>query len=237
MVWVAFGFKRLRFIITNLLSFYLVTFTTGGALIGLHYLLSFRFDVSNTFMLAQVRGFGDPISWLFVALAFPLVLYFSRRTIDSWETRKIQYDQLIDVDITINNQTIRLKGLIDSGNQLYDPLTKKPVVIVSLEKTANIFPEEVLAVFQDVNKIWKEDYLPMEWVHKISIIPYRVVGKENQLMAAVKPEEVVIHDGDEAYHTNRLLLAFVNQKLSSEDSFDCIIHPKILQQSDHEQVS
>ncbi|MEK6453986.1 sigma-E processing peptidase SpoIIGA [Caldifermentibacillus hisashii] len=237
MVWIAFGFKRMRFFFTNLSAFYLLTFAIGGALIGLHYLFSFQYNAANALFLTNIRGFGDPISWLFVIIGFPILYFFSKDTFDKWETVKIEYENLVDVEISINNQTKQLRGLVDSGNQLYDPLTKKPVLIVSLKKTAGFFPKEVLAVFEDVHQLWKENELPSEWMNKISIIPYRVVGKDNLLLAAVKPDKVVIRADKKIYQTNRLLLAFINQTLSADDRFDCIIHPKILAQSHHEQVS
>lgn len=237
MVWIAFGFKRFRYFLTNLSLFYLLTFASGGALIGLHYLLSFHYDASNFLFMANILGYGDPISWLFISIGFPFVYYFSKNTFDKWKIRKLDFENLVDIDISINNQVIRLKGLIDSGNQLYDPITKKPVLIASLKKMDGLFPEEVLPVFEDVNQLWRNNLLPDEWTNKISIIPYRVVGKENLLLAAVKPEKVVIHDGKGTVETNRIFVAFVNQTLSADDSFDCIIHPKILIQAHHEQVS
>ena len=140
MVWIAFGFKRPRFFLTNVSVFYLITFLSGGGLIGLHYLFNFNFDMAGSVFMANINGFGDPISWLFVTIAFPLIYYFTRQTFDSWETAKIHFDQLVPVQIQMNGQIVKLIGLIDSGNHLYDPLTKRPVMIVSLEKTPISFP-------------------------------------------------------------------------------------------------
>ena len=58
---------------------------------------------------------------------------------DKWENVQIQYDQLIQVENFYESKVSQLKGLVDSGNQLYDPLTKRPVMIVSLQKTSHFF--------------------------------------------------------------------------------------------------
>ncbi|MCU9612189.1 sigma-E processing peptidase SpoIIGA [Caldibacillus lycopersici] len=238
MVWVSFGFKKFRFFFTNICMFYLCTFAAGGTLIGLHYLFSFQFNLSNSLMLNSIRGFGDPISWIFIVFGFPLVLYFSRQTFDRFETAKIQFDQLVDVTIVINQQSVQLKGLIDSGNHLYDPLTKKPVMIVSLNHTKHLFPIDLLNVFENANNLWNlEGELMDEWLKKISIIPYRVVGQENRLIAAVKPDQIIIQKEEDVIQTNQLFLAFVNQSLSSDDTFECIVHPKIINKAIHKQVS
>ena len=136
-------------------------------MIGTHYLLRFNFDLSNSIFLASMRGFGDPISWIFVVLGFPILMFFSRRTFDQWENVKIQYDQLVEVEIFINSNTVKLKGLVDSGNQLYDPLSKRPVMIVSLEKAAHLVSKDLLPVFNDVNELWnKDNEIPLEWATK-----------------------------------------------------------------------
>ena len=157
MIWIAFGYKRLRNYTLNLSVFYLITFAMGGAMIGTHYLLRFNFDLSNSIFLASMRGFGDPISWIFVVLGFPILMFLSRRTFDQWENVKIQYDQLVEVELFINSNTVKLKGLVDSGNQLYDPLSKRPVMIVSLEKAAHLVSKDLLPVFNDVNELWNKD--------------------------------------------------------------------------------
>jgi len=239
MVWVSFGFKNFRYYFTNLFVFYLCTFVAGGALFGIHYLAVY--DMSTIYSIAslQMMGFGDPISWLFVILGFPVAIYFSKKTFDKFEIVKIQGEQIMKVTLYIRNQSIDLIGLLDTGNQLYDPITKRPVMIVSLEKTSHLFPKELISIFHDANQIMKNSQLELdEWMDKISIIPYRVVGQENRLIAAIRPDMIEIKkDEIETYQTNQVLLAFVNQKLSSDDQFDCIIHPKIIQSAHSKQVS
>ena len=84
------------------MTFYLTTFLVGGALIGTHYFVNFDFQLSSSVMLASVKGFGDPISWLFVILGFPLPGIFPNPMIDKIETVKIQYDQIVNVTIVLD---------------------------------------------------------------------------------------------------------------------------------------
>ncbi|NEU33503.1 sigma-E processing peptidase SpoIIGA, partial [bacterium LRH843] len=70
MVLVAFGYKRLRFFIENLLTFYFSTFVVGGGLVGIHFLFDQQYLLVDEMVSTQPQ-FGDPISWLFVCLGFP----------------------------------------------------------------------------------------------------------------------------------------------------------------------
>ena len=96
MVLIVFGYKRFKFFITGLMTFYLITFLIGGSLIGVHYFIQFDMNLSTSLFLANVKGFGDPISWLFVVLGFPIAWHFSRKNFERMEVTKIQYDQLVD---------------------------------------------------------------------------------------------------------------------------------------------
>lgn len=238
MVTIAFGFKRLKYFAANISVFYLVTFATGGAMIGVHYLMKFDYDFANAFFLTYIKGFGDPISWIFVILGFPVLWYFSKNTFDLFENVKIQTDQLIDVKIDIFNHSVRLRGLVDSGNQLYDPITKRPVMIVSLEKITGILPGELVPMFSNVNRLWSDKIeIPTEWADRLSVVPYRVVGQDHQLIVTFRPDKVELFQNEEILQTGKVLIGLVDQKLSSDDTFDCIVHPKILAQAKSQQVS
>ena len=104
MVLAVFGYKRFKFFLTGLMTFYLTTFLIGGSLIGIHYFIQFDMNLSTSLFLANVKGFGDPISWLFVVLGFPLAWHFSRKNFERIEMTKIQYDQLVVVEITIRRK-------------------------------------------------------------------------------------------------------------------------------------
>ncbi len=96
---------------------------------GVHFLFQDRL-VLNQMVDTKSPQFGDPISWIFVLIGFPLLSYFSKARVDDLRMKNITFDQLVDVEIILNEQTLSMKGLIDSGNQLVDPLTKTPVMIV-----------------------------------------------------------------------------------------------------------
>ncbi|MFJ5761746.1 sigma-E processing peptidase SpoIIGA [Neobacillus sp. NPDC093182] len=242
MVLVVFGYKRLSFFIKALMTLYVTTFLIGGALIGAHYFVQFDSEMSTKVMIASVTGFGDPISWLFVLLGFPIAWHFSRRNIESMEMTKIQFDQIVTVTLKINNETFTFKGLVDSGNQLYDPLSKLPVMFVSIKNMLEGMAEPIIKMAADPESlILGNQEVPDDWQNKIRIVPCRVVGQEHQLIAAVKPDSIIIHTKGESYLCEKGLVSFTMQQLSADDAFQCIVHPKMLtgpkQQSDSVKVS
>ncbi|MHC0037251.1 sigma-E processing peptidase SpoIIGA [Pseudoneobacillus sp. C159] len=238
MVLITFGYKRFRFFIKAVFFLYLATFLSGGTLIGVHYFIKFDSRLTDEVLIDSVKGFGDPISWLFVILGFPIVWYFSRKGVESLEITKIQYDQLVTVDLLIHDLACSFKGLIDSGNQLYDPITKSPVMIVSIESVKEQFPIELLQMIMNPESyIFGDCEIPVKWENKIKMIPCKVVGQDHQIVIAFKPDQLEIRTEKETINVTKALVSFTMQKLSGDDSFQCIVHPKMLTEMNHANTS
>ncbi|MBN8191546.1 sigma-E processing peptidase SpoIIGA [Bacillus sp. NTK074B] len=228
MVFSAFGYRRLRFYLSNLLMFYFVTFFTGGILIGTHYFISFDPSRESSMLLASIRGFGDPISWVFVMLALPLAWYFSKARVDSIEHVKLQYDQLLEVNIKIDNFQCTVTGLVDSGNQLQDPISKNPVMILSIAEIEGEIPHEMRALCHEVEEIFSgEKEIGTRWSDRMRIIPAQSVGRKSQLLAAIKPDSLVLKDHESEWIIPNGLIAFREEPLSADGNFQAILHPKM----------
>lgn len=229
MVLITFGYKRLSFFIKALMTLYITTFLIGGALIGVHYFIQYDSELTISVFNSMTKGFGDPVSWLFVLIGFPIAWHFSKKNLETMEMTKIQYDQIVTVRIKLDQRTFRFKGLVDSGNQLYDPLTKLPVMFVSIINQLNDIPEQIKKIAENPDPMQLVgSELPDDWQSRLRIVPYRVVGQEHQLIAAVKPDLILIeHNGDQ-YLCEKGLVSFTVQQLSADGAFECIVHPKML---------
>jgi stage II sporulation protein GA (sporulation sigma-E factor processing peptidase) len=229
MVLIVFGYKRFRYFFTGLMTFYLTTFLVGGSLIGVHYFINFDLQLSSSVLLTSVKGFGDPISWMFVLLGFPVAWHFSKSGFEKVEIAKIQYDQIVSVTIIINEMELKLKGLVDSGNQLYDPISKSPVMFVSIKNRMDEIDPAFIRLAENPDALlFGDEKVSTKLEGKMRIIPCKVVGKEHQLIIAIKPDEIIIEQQQERIITKNGLISFTMQELSSEDSFQCIVHPKML---------
>ncbi len=232
MVLTVFGFKRFKSFLSCLLTFYFSTFLMGGILMGTHYFLTYDLKLRTAVSLEGLRGFGDPVSWLFVAAAFPIAWHFSRKRVEDLTISSIEYDVLIDVTIQINGLDLQLKGLIDSGNQLYDPISKTPVMIAAVSAFKDQLPEEILQLSdKNNNPIELADKLPEIWSEKMRLIPAKTLGANNRLHCAFKPEAIYLQMEDERKAVQKALIIFTDQELSSDGRFQCIVHPAIVEQA------
>ncbi|MCC3357555.1 sigma-E processing peptidase SpoIIGA [Bacillus sp. REN16] len=228
-VGVAFGYKRFRYFIQGLLTFYFTTFMIGGGMIGVHYFLEFDVRVFDGTILTQSTGYGNPISWGFVLIGFPLLWYFSKNRIDDIETKQVFYDQIVDVKLEIDDVILHLKGLVDSGNQLFDPITKSPVMILDMTKYEELFPKPLIDQSKNIELLTNDSSTEShKWESRVRLIPYRGVGQEHQFLLAVKPDQITIYQENEENIVKKGLVAFNHTTLSTDGDYDCIVHPKML---------
>ena len=228
-VLIAFGFKRFTYFLQNWLMFYFVTFMTGGGLFALHFFWQTDVELLNGMMMSKTSGFGSTFSWLFVIIGFPLLWYFSKQQISSIEAKKIKFNEMAEVEIKIDDVIISVKGLVDSGNQLHDPITKVPVMILETKALKGIFSDTVINSLKDVETFSTlESEISEQYAHRIRVIPYRAVGKGQQFLMAMKPDYVKILHNKEEHQIKKVLVGINDAVLSNDGEYQCIIHPKML---------
>jgi stage II sporulation protein GA (sporulation sigma-E factor processing peptidase) len=225
-VWIAFGYQRWRFFLQALFMFYFVTFMTGGGLFALHYFWQTEIPFFTDHSLTS-GSFGSGISWLFVCLGFPLVWYFSKQRLETIEVKKVQYERLVDVEVWLEQSKLTIRGIIDSGNQLQDPFTKAPVMIIQADVLRGQIPDEWIEQMLNVESIGTTDG-DERFMRRMSVIPYRVVGQPQRLLAVFKPDSVRIRHEEEWMTVSKVLIGLNNKALSPEDTYQCIVHPKMI---------
>ncbi|MFD1849139.1 sigma-E processing peptidase SpoIIGA [Oceanobacillus bengalensis] len=225
----SFGFITIYRFFKLLLLFYFTTFAIGGGLLGLHFLFSNPVTLSSGVFSTVNHGYGDPVSWLFVIIGFPLVWLFTKARMDKHVIEKIRYNSLYSVTIQIKEKSFSTNGYIDSGNQLNDPLTKKPVVICDELFLKNWFSEEDLQLLQRASESFDLELIPKEWEHLVQIIPFQGVQGSSMFLLAIRPEKIIIYYGDQKIVTGKVLIGIQFAELTKDRSYHCLLHPQIIQ--------
>ncbi len=220
MIFIAFPYHRFKFFMENLLALYFVTFTVGGGLFAIHYFFQDSRILASWQARSYTSGMGDPFSWLFVLIGFPIVTLFAKQRLRNVQFTKLRYDQLVDVEVIINRQVIQMRGLMDSGNQLTDPLSKSPVIIVEKKVLEKMIPASILNFHINID-------IEDDWALKIRLIPYQVVGKRDFLVA-FKPDEVRVFYEQTWHCTKKVFVGINSDPLSADGQFACIVHPHLV---------
>lgn len=115
-------YKTIKSFFSTLITFYFITFSLAGIV-----LMISSFNIIN---LENYYGIVQLFPFCIISSCTILIILIKLCIKDFYKNRNLQ-KLLYDVLIETNGKKIKLKGYYDSGNQLYDPKTNKPMVIIS----------------------------------------------------------------------------------------------------------
>jgi stage II sporulation protein GA (sporulation sigma-E factor processing peptidase) len=235
MIWITFGFHSLQRFIRTTLAFYAVNFVAAGAVLGLYYLfMQGSGEVWRTVTFSGGSVHAElKLGIFYFAAAFVIGIYVYRSVLSQKREKVLIGTHLADVTIRIGEAEYGCTGLIDTGNQLYDPLTRTPVMVMEASRWEAEIPEVWMKGIRDAQVdrlIAGQDTEPFPWQDRMRLVPFRGVNKGSQFMLAVKPDSVQIMREGQIFETSRVLIGLDGGKLTADGTYQAIIHPSMVQQ-------
>lgn len=232
MVWVAFGYRGRTVFVRNWGVFYFVSFVVGGGMFAAHYVLQEQAHVLNGILITQSNGMRPyPITWMFIAVAFPLVWWYSRVTFRSLAERQTIHRFLVQVEVILGKESVSGTGLIDTGNQLRDPLTRVPVMIVEQRLLMPLLPVEIQQAVDHPDVTEALSQLPLEWVTRVKLIPFRSITRGTDFLLAIKPDKIRVVYERKAHDIHNVLIGMDSGILSADGTYQMIIHPSFIEEA------
>lgn len=190
LVLISFRKRKIIFNIKALAIFILYSMMLAGACIFIQY--SQNYDINN-FAIINFSYKKLMLSVMTIYMIIDRVVIFIKE-------RKDLSNLIYSIDIVLKNSEKNINAFLDTGNELREPATNLPVVIV--EKS----------VFQDVDlKCYDKFY-----------IPYRVVSGKGGNLQGFKPEYIKIHQGNETT-TREVIVAFAGERLSDFNDYEALL--------------
>jgi len=147
MVIIAFKFVNIRYIMKNILYMYILSVLLGGLI-----------------YLFNIRVTSNPFITYFIIIIISVEVMFLY--VKEMKKMKNNYNNYYNVDIWFKDgEMISLVGFMDTGNNLYDPYKKRPIILVS-------------------NKYKRED--------NIILVPYYTAGGEG-ILKCVRTIKIVLN--------------------------------------------
>jgi len=230
MLLIVFGFKNWRVFVRIFCYLYVVAFSMGGAVIGAIYLLNENPAAITTFNGVLLTLSNVHYAWLIAALVTAVIV--SRLAVFIKKNLFHSFYSL-PVIIRVGKENLAVKALVDTGNQLKDPITKKPVLIVEYDVLKEILPREVKKGFEtpgepDVNQIIA-DLADEKWLGRFRLIPFTTIGRSHGMLLGLRPDDIMIVAQDKTIKVQDVMIAIYQKKLSGEGSYRALLHPEIVQ--------
>ena len=203
------------------LYFYLVAFTMGGQCSDL-CIFSSSSLISNL-----------PLHYLWLAVALVTAAVLGKYGIAYIKKNLLQDLLKVPVEICIQGKTFKVTGLVDTGNQLVDPLTRKPVVIVEYGVLKPYLPLELQNIIDaegEVDLARLTEVVPSEGnTVSLRLIPFTTIGKRHGMLVGFRPDKITVFTGDQQVCKNDVVIGIYNRRLSPQGSYRALLHPDLIQ--------
>lgn len=207
---------------------YLVSFAMGGSVIAAMNLLEQPPVLEILNGVAVLQG-GFTYSWLLVSLAVAVLICYGGVVV--YRKNWLQQELLYSVNIEVLEKTITTTAFLDTGNQLYDPLTQKPVMMVEAKLLQDLLPAQLLTAVQsgDPNLTELSGQFDALWASRLRVIPYNSVGREHGILIGLRPDVVIVSKNKQVLKTNETVIALVKRVLNKDGKYHALLHPGIFQ--------
>ena len=137
-------------------------------------------------------------SMILYVVAYRVYLYFKNRAIVS--------NFIYDLEFYLGENLFNVKGFLDTGNELTEPVTMLPVIILERKIAPNINIREEEAFY----------------------IPYKLVDGTSSRMKGIKVSQEKINNSDSQPRVIEAIIAFCDTRLSSEGDFNALLSRAVL---------
>jgi len=185
MIRVGLKIKTIRSFLKAIIMLYIGSFLLGGIMEVFRPYIR----VGSLFLLIAIVGY-------YLVMAIWRFLSYMQR----WN--QCHYT----VELYLGNKKYQIKGMIDTGNGLRDPISGTPVNILDRHTARTLFGEEHL---KDVR-----------------YIPYQSIGKKAGVLPAVQLERMCILKDTECW-VERPLIAISEETISKGGEYEMILNPNL----------
>lgn len=192
---IAFNPYRFKDFLRLLGIFYLITMIFGGAGFALFYFTSFNGIISNG--VFYISNISMKLILLSCGVGY-ILIEFCWGYIQNQLSREKIYTQ---VKIQMGDTMVEVRGLVDTGNSLTDPITRYPVMIVEYDAILDLLPIRLQELFKG-SRLPSIDEITLKlentlWMTRLRIIPYQALGTENGMLMGFKPDSVIVEKESE----------------------------------------
>jgi len=230
MVYIAYNAKNIKSLAKQIVMFYLVSFVFGGCAFALLYFIKPQEIIMKNGMYVgtyplKVALLGGIVGFTITVIAFKVV-----------KARLRKKDLYCEIEIYLNEKSVRTKAMIDTGNMLKDPITRMPVIVVQKNILYDIIPYKILDNLENIigGDVPKELYEDenIQYISKFRVIPYSSIGKQNGLLLGFKASKVETYFDENKKEIQNVVVGIYNQSLSKKEEYCALLGLDLLEGSE-----
>ena len=163
----------------------------------------------------KVILFSAILAFIVIILAFKIV-----------KNKISKKDMFCDIEVKINEEIIKTKAMIDTGNFLKEPITNKPVVVIEHTLLYDCIPKQIL---NNIEQILGGDFsnvpeeIREEYISKLKFIPFSSLGKQNGMLIGINAKYIKIKSEENENINENVIVGIYNKSLTKRGEYRALI--------------
>lgn len=182
---------------------------------------------ANRALKASLLGGADPsVHWWMIAVSlaalslFPLIAraggYHPGKPLP-----------LMNMGIVVEGQTLDMTALVDTGNNLRDPISGLPVVVVDWEILRKVMPGEVYSFFQSTWDDIPSCLADSPIGRRLKLIPYESLSGKKGVLPGFRPDLLFLLEKGGNRVMKNAIVGVSGERLSSSGLYQALLHPDL----------
>ncbi|MCL6444785.1 MAG: sigma-E processing peptidase SpoIIGA, partial [Alicyclobacillus sp.] len=211
--------------------FYVVAFLFAGAAIALHFAIPGVSIGKGTVISGNRFAYTASLESMALLVAIPVSMALLRYSQQRFKEVRMKQAALVQITVSIGEHATTLTGLVDTGNQLRDPVSRDPVCLVEAHAIARLLPNVLQQAATSGGDLLQAvaDIDDAAWLRRIALVPFRGAGGTQHLAVAIRPDSVTLQQADGAIPiATRCLFALQPNRVSVDGRFQAILHTELM---------
>ena len=166
--------------------------------------------------------------------AVPVILIVSRRGLAALKNNWRKDSFYISITLDVDGHQCSIPAFIDTGNDLQDPLSRLPVIVVDYTAISCLFPHQLCCIIAEhgdhPTEILQQIYSLSggeKWAKRLRLVPFSSIGRQNGLLLGFRPDNVFFEK--EGRTVRSMAIIAVTQKLAGGRlEYQAIVNPDLL---------
>lgn len=154
--------------------------------------------------------------------------------VQRWMWQRLLY---VPVTVRLGGRTVNLTALVDTGNNLKDPIGGAPVLVLGAEVASRLLADEAPSL---ARAIATSDLAAIEvesgrapdksvLLSRLRLVPFSSLGRDKGLLVGLRVDDVTIPTSDhDSVTLPGVVVGFHHRRFSPEGTYQALIHPDLL---------
>lgn len=205
--------------------FYLIACAAGGAALA----------AASLWGEGPWPGSVTRVRWVCLLMAAPVVMIVSRRGYLALRRAWSKESFRANLRVQAAGRQVALTALIDTGNDLTEPLSGLPVVVADYRALVSLLPERLRQAWNEApeqpDQVLQRLYGASDtdgWVRRLRLVPFSSIGRRNGLLLGFRADLVVLEQEGRRF-SGPAVVALSRGGLSGGD-YQAVVNPVLLEQ-------